>query len=128
MRRISKRSGCPISCALDLLGDKWTLLIIRDLALNGPLPFGAFLKSPERIATNILSDRLAGLAARGIIEKLDDLTGSRFYGLTDSGRELIPVLQELAEWSVRHAETTGADEAVGRRNGALLRAASKRTK
>lgn len=126
MRRISKRSGCPVSCALDLLGDKWTLLIVRDLALSGPLPFGAFLKSSEGIATNILSDRLATLTAKGIVEKREG-SGGWVYDLTASGRELVPVLRELAQWSVRHAGVTGADEAVGLRNAPLLDGAREQT-
>lgn len=107
----TRRSDCPISFALDLFGDRWTLLVIRDLAFKGKNSFSDFLASDERIARNILADRLASLEAEGFIEKHPhpkDLRRS-FYTLTDRGLGLIPVLVEMILWSAREDPDTGAE-------------------
>lgn len=93
------RSGCPIASALDLIGDRWTLVILRDLA-NGKSRFSEFLDSPERIATNILTARLARMEADGLVTaRLYQRRPKRYaYTLTRAGAELMPVLQALALW------------------------------
>lgn len=124
----TRRSDCPISFALDLFGDRWTLLVIRDLAFKGKNSFGDFLASDEGIARNILSDRLARLEAEGFIEKRpnpDDLRRS-IYTLTERGLGLVPVLVEMILWSAREDPDTGAEadfvrEATEDREGLIER-------
>jgi DNA-binding HxlR family transcriptional regulator len=98
------RSACPIANALDLLGDRWTLLVIRDLLFVGKRRFGEFLGSPEGIPTNILSDRLRRLEESGLVEKVPyQARPTRYeYQLTAKGRDLFPVLRALVEWATRH--------------------------
>jgi DNA-binding HxlR family transcriptional regulator len=93
------RSDCAIACALDLIGDKWTLLIVRDLFL-GRSRYGEFLKAGEGIPTNILARRLRRLEAAGLVErKLDPRPRSRYaYRLTRSGRRLGPVIKAIMSW------------------------------
>jgi DNA-binding HxlR family transcriptional regulator len=101
MKKINKRSACPISFSLDYLGDKWTLLIIRDLALNNKNTFGEFLQSAEGIATNVLTDRLKMLEAEGFVMKYPVHSKARIaYCLTDKGISLIPIVIEMALWGV----------------------------
>ncbi|MBW8877869.1 MAG: helix-turn-helix transcriptional regulator [Acidobacteria bacterium] len=98
------RSACPIANALDLLGDRWTLLVIRDLLFAGKRRFGDFLTSPEGIPTNILSDRLRRLEESGVVAKAPyQLHPARYeYQLTAKGRDLFPVLRALMEWARSH--------------------------
>lgn len=93
------RSGCPIASSLDIIGDRWTLVVLRDL-LNGKTRFGEFLASPERIATNVLTDRLTVMEANGLVERhAYQLRPRRFaYSLTPKGEALLPVLQQLCVW------------------------------
>ena len=110
MPRIQKRrSTCPVACTLDLIGDKWTLLIVRDL-MSGKSHFKEFLASPERIATNILAERLARLAASGLIERYpsDDIAGREAYRLTEQGRSLRALLGQLKAWGLQHIPGTEA--------------------
>lgn len=102
-----RRSACPIASALDLVGDRWSLLIVRDL-LAGKRRFARFLDSAEGITTNILSDRLARLEEAGLIERRPYGAGrSRFdYLLTAKGAALLPVLQEIARWGQVHLPDT----------------------
>jgi DNA-binding HxlR family transcriptional regulator len=102
--RGSRRSTCPISSALDVLGDKWTLLVMRDLLLVGKQHYREFLASEEGIATNILADRLARLDACGLVQRTTDdpRSGKQAYRPTEKGRDLIPVLLELMSWSDQH--------------------------
>ena len=124
----TRRSDCPISFALDLFGDRWTLLVIRDLAFKGKDSFGDFLSSDEGIARNVLADRLSRLEAEGFIDKRphpDDLRRS-IYSLTERGLSLIPVLVEMILWSAREDPDTAADpdfvrEATQDREGLLQR-------
>jgi DNA-binding HxlR family transcriptional regulator len=97
------RSDCPIASALDIVGDRWSLVVIRNLML-GARSYGDLLKAREKIATNILSDRLARLEAAGLVAATSPkATGARGgYRLTRSGGELLPVLQQLALWGERH--------------------------
>lgn len=95
------RSSCPISSALDIIGDKWSLLIIRDMMFAGKKTYSDFSRSNEHIATNILSSRLSMLEESGIIKK-GKLKGNKkmnIYSLTKKGIELLPILLEIAQWS-----------------------------
>lgn len=104
-----RRSSCPIACALDLFGDRWTLLLIRDLFL-GKRRFEEFLASPERIATNILSDRLKALTAHGLVMRYADPRDRRrvIYELTKQGRSTRDLLLPLALWGLAHCSGTQA--------------------
>lgn len=112
-----RRSACPISYFLDFLGDKWTLLIVRDLMFMGKRRYGEFLASPEGIATNILADRLARLEAGGIIKKTNDPDGGSkgSYALTKKGLDLIPAMVELAAWGAKYDAATAAPKSFIRR-------------
>ena len=94
-----KRSDCPLSCTLDLIGDKWSLLIVRDL-LFGSSRYGELLNSGEGIPTNILSQRLKHLEQVGIVERQDSThPRSRYdYRLSEAGLKLAPAVRALAEW------------------------------
>jgi DNA-binding HxlR family transcriptional regulator len=103
-----RRSGCPLNASLEMLGDRWSLLILRDMMLRGYQTFNEFLHSDEKIATNILADRLRRLESYGIIEtERDALDGRKtIYSLTAKGIDLAPVLTEMVLWAARH-EATG---------------------
>ena len=103
----ARRSDCPISVALDLLGDPWSLLIVRDLMFKGLRTFGEFETAGEGIATNILADRLRRLEAGGILIGRSDPHDKRrlAYRLTEKGMDLVPTLVELVLWSARHEDT-----------------------
>jgi DNA-binding HxlR family transcriptional regulator len=98
------RSRCPVSCTLDLLGDKWSLLVVRDV-MRGKRRFAEFLASPEGIPTNILADRLKRLVAEGVIapRRYHDHPPRFEYVLTGKGEDLRPVMRAMVEWGVRHA-------------------------
>ena len=108
-----RRSGCPVSVSLDIFGDRWSLLIVRDLMVRGYRTFKEFQQSGEGIATNILADRLQKLEAAKIITAQPEETDGRRinYRLTEKGIDLAPVLLELLLWGARH-EQTGAPCAV----------------
>jgi DNA-binding HxlR family transcriptional regulator len=93
--------------ALDVLGDKWTLLIVRDMVFAGKSTYGQFLQSEEKMATNILADRLAGLEAQGIVSKAvaADKKSKFTYRLTEKGVAIVPILVELILWSATHCAT-----------------------
>ncbi len=100
------RSECPIACGLDLLGDKWTLLVLRDL-LDGKTRFSEFERSAESIPTNILTDRLRRLESNGLAVRVRALDSRRFeYLPTQKGRDLRPVLIALADWGNEHIDDT----------------------
>jgi DNA-binding HxlR family transcriptional regulator len=94
-------SGCPVAFGLDAFGDRWTLLIIREIMLGGKRTYSEFLQAEEGIATNILIDRLKQLECGGIVEKKRDPENRRsfIYNLTQKGRDLAPVLLEIIIWS-----------------------------
>ena len=98
------RCNCPFTSALDILGDKWILVIVKQMILEGKETFKDFTESEEAIATNILSDRLKQLEELGIIikTKRPDNKKTNHYLLTEKGLALIPILTELATWSDRH--------------------------
>jgi DNA-binding HxlR family transcriptional regulator len=101
------RSGCPIAISLEIVGDRWSLLIIRDLMVRGLRTFKDFEQSGEKIATNILSDRLRNLVTAGIIKAAPEKKDGRKlnYRLTKKGIDLAPVLLELLIWGARHEQT-----------------------
>ncbi len=107
MKEIKNRSNCPISSALEIFGDKWSLLIIRDIALFGKNTYNEFLKSDEKIATNILADRIALLENAGILikEEHPESKAKIFYRLSKKGIDLVPVLFEISLWSDKHLQT-----------------------
>jgi DNA-binding HxlR family transcriptional regulator len=102
-----RRSPCPVACTLDVLGDRWTLLVIRDLFL-GRTRFKDFEASPEGIPTNILSERLERLLAAGIVERVPvDEGAKRFgYALTSKGRALGPMLVAMRDWGLKWEKGT----------------------
>ena len=106
------RSDCPISFALDFLGDKWSLLVIRDLVFEGKRFYKEFLKSKEGIATNVLSDRLKKLENAGIISSkiYEELKTQKEYSLTEKGKDLIPILIEIILWSDKHEKNLAVTE------------------
>jgi len=125
------RSGCPVSVSLEIFGDRWSLLIVRDLMVRGYRTFRDFENSGEGIATNILTDRLRNLRAAGIIVTEPDPEDARRvnYRLTRKGIDLAPVLLELLIWGATH-EQTGAPcamiEKMARNRAALLAEARRR--
>jgi len=104
MLNSKKRSDCPISSSLDIWGDKWSLLIIRDLMDTKECTYGDFLKSPEGIATNILASRLQNLEENKLIEKLahPDSKAKVLYRLTQKGIDLVPVMIEIGLWAEKY--------------------------
>jgi len=104
MNKSNKRSDCPISCSLDIWGDKWSLLIIRDLMDAKECTYGDFLKSPEGIATNILATRLQNLEENKLIEKLDhpESKAKVLYRLTKKGIDLLPIMIEINLWAEKY--------------------------
>src|SRR5690554_1932560 len=102
------RSDCPISCSLDVFGDKWSLLIIRDIMLRGKVSYSEFLESEERISTNILANRLTVLEEENIISKSVSSTNkSKFnYSLTEKGVDLLPIVIEIMDWGAKYNENS----------------------
>tara|TARA_R110000764_G_scaffold8152_7_gene27857 strand:+ start:1101 stop:1532 length:432 start_codon:yes stop_codon:yes gene_type:complete len=111
------RSHCPINYALESFGDKWTLLIIRDLMFKAKTSFNEFLSSNEKISTNILADRLRRLESLGIVSKevSDENRSKLIYSLTRKGRDLLPIMMEITQWSGRYDPQTNAPEALLKR-------------
>jgi DNA-binding HxlR family transcriptional regulator len=107
MKTNTPRSSCPVSYSLDIFGDKWTLLILRDMILNGKRSFSEFMSSTEKIASNILIDRLNTLHAEGFVNKTaSDLNKSKFiYSLNDKAIDLVPVIIDLIEWGAKYNPT-----------------------
>lgn len=104
MADTKKRSDCPISCSLDIWGDKWSLLIVRDLIFFKERTYGDFLKSDEKIATNILAARLQMLEENGIISKSDhpESKAKVLYKLTPKGIDLLPLIIEINIWADKY--------------------------
>jgi DNA-binding HxlR family transcriptional regulator len=105
--RTARRSGCPISIALEIFGDSWSLLIVRDLMFKGLHTFNEFASAGEGIATNVLTDRLAKLESAGMLAKQEDPADARryHYRLTEKGIDLAPAMLEIVLWSARHEDT-----------------------
>ena len=110
MKQKRRRSPCPIACTLDLVGDRWTLLVVRDL-FRGKTHYREFLASPERIATNILADRLEQLVGAGFVVTTpsDQRAGSLAYSLSGRGLALRPLLEAIHDWGLAHVPGTEAN-------------------
>jgi DNA-binding HxlR family transcriptional regulator len=109
------RSGCPINLTLEVVGDKWSLIVVRDMMFGNRRHFRALLsKSEEGIASNVLADRLKRLTEQGIVSRADDPTHKQkaLYSLTEKGIELLPVLAQMSAWGLKHLPVT---EALGTR-------------
>lgn len=106
MTHSKKRSKCPISSTLDIFGDKWSLLIIRDLMFFSKCTYGDFQSSDEKIATNILASRLKALEENGIIKKTQhpESKAKVLYKLTEKGIDLLPILVEINLWGEKYFE------------------------
>lgn len=105
------RSGCPLASTLDIVGDKWSLLIVRDMLLQGKKIFKEFSASPEGIAPGILSSRLKWLEENDLIskQKLPDNQKENIYLLTEKGIELAPVITEIILWSDKNLRVQNAE-------------------
>lgn len=114
MTAIKKRSECPISCSLDIWGDKWSLLIIRDLMFKKECTYGDFLKAEEKIATNILASRLQTLEENGVIDKLEhpDSKAKVLYRLTQKGIDLLPLMIEINLWANKYFDLPDDKKAI----------------
>jgi DNA-binding HxlR family transcriptional regulator len=112
------RSGCPINLSLEVFGDRWTLLILRDMVFGGKRHFRELMRSEEGIASNILSDRLKRLVAEGMLTRAPDPTHRQkaVYSLTEKAIALVPVFAALGAWGSRHLP---ASEALSVRAGVL---------
>jgi len=106
-RNLKRRSQCPLNASVEMLGDRWSLLIIRDMMLRGFRTYKEFMECYEGIATNILADRLRKLVAYGIITAEPDPSDGRkvIYSLTAKGIDLAPVLTEMVLWAAAHEDT-----------------------
>ena len=113
------RSDCPISLALEAFGDKWSLLILRDLILRGRKHYQEFLNAEEQISTNILADRLNQLEELGIISKSNDPDNKKhyIYTTTKKGLDLLPILLELYRWSLKYEPRVDKTKPIARRLG-----------
>jgi DNA-binding HxlR family transcriptional regulator len=102
-----RRSECPLNASVEMLGDRWSLLIVRDMMLRGFRSYKQFMECYEGIATNILADRLRKLVAYGIIRTQTDPADGRkvVYELTQKGIDLAPVLTEMVLWAAAHEDT-----------------------
>ena len=129
-----KRSDCPVSCSLDIWGDKWSLLIVRDLMFAKQCTYGDFLKADEKIATNILASRLQTLEENGIITKSDhpDSKAKVLYKLTQKGIDLLPVMIEINLWAEKYftipAEQKAMLKEVKKDKEAFIKTAKKNLK
>ena len=113
----NRRSLCPINFALEMFGDTWSLLIVRDIIRFHKSTYGEFLDSEEKISSNILADRLARLAEVGIIKKIPDKNDRRKdrYVLTQKGIDLYPLLMEIMLWSAKYdSKTTVSKDFIAR--------------
>jgi DNA-binding HxlR family transcriptional regulator len=114
MTLIERRSNCPLNVALELFGDSWSLLVLRDVLLLGKSRYGEFLASPEGISTNILASRLKQLEVRGLLEKLPDPNDRKtsVYLPTTLGVSVLPVLLEVIRWGTKNLSDTGIPDFV----------------
>ena len=134
MEKNKKRSECPISCSLDIFGDKWSLLIIRDMMFFNKSTYGDFLKSAEGIATNILASRLQSLEENKLIEKLEhpDSKAKVLYKLTQTGIDLLPIIVEIHLWAEKNfdisAEVKALIKEAKKDNDGFIKAMTKQLK
>ncbi|MBL4890804.1 MAG: helix-turn-helix transcriptional regulator [Rhizobiaceae bacterium] len=109
-----RKTGCPIAFGLDTFGDRWTLLVIREMMLRGKKTYSDFLEADEGISTNILADRLKHLENEGVIEKVRDPENGRsfMYSLTEKGFDLAPIVLEIVNWSGKYDQRSVARKDV----------------
>ncbi|MCG8555051.1 MAG: helix-turn-helix transcriptional regulator [Proteobacteria bacterium] len=114
-----RRSACPLDYALDVFGDRWTLLVVRDLLFFQRVRFAELLQAGEGIATNILADRLRKLEAKGVVNRRPDPNNGRqvLYSLTDKGLALAPLMVEIIRWSARFDPETAVPKELQERLG-----------
>lgn len=114
MKKTVKRSECPISCALDIFGDKWSLLILRDLMFFGKTTFGEFLKSAEGISTNILAARLQSLEESQLLVRAEhpESKAKVLYKLTQKALDLLPMIVEMHLWADKYLTVTAETKAL----------------
>lgn len=112
----NRRSNCPVACALDIIGDKWTILIIRDMRFFGKSRFEDFLASPEKISTNILTARLKKMEEAGLVEKSPYGAHSRRmdYKLTEKGNSLAEIVGQIYVWGKKNIPDTSIDYPNGK--------------
>ncbi|MCG8313057.1 MAG: helix-turn-helix transcriptional regulator [Pseudomonadales bacterium] len=103
-----ERSDCAIGKSLDILGDSWSLLILRTFIFSGCREYGEFMQMPEGISTNILANRLVNLVGCGLLSKHPHPTNKKkyYYDITEKGFDSIRVLMALADWGTRHLDDT----------------------
>ncbi|ALO41951.1 Putative transcriptional regulator [Pseudoalteromonas phenolica] len=113
-KKLMKRSDCPISKVLDLVGDKWSLLILRDMLFFGKETYSDLQNSDEKMATNILSTRLEKLEQEGLISKRASEQDKRkkLYKLTEKGIDMLPILLDMIVWSAKYAPDTEIPEGL----------------
>lgn len=134
MAKQKRKSDCPINYAMEIFGDRWTFLIVRDLMFKGKHYYGEFLEAGEKIATNILADRLLLLEESGIISKTVDEQhrSKQVYKLTPKGIDLLPLLLEVIIWSTKYDKNTASDikfvNRAKRNREALLKEISEKLK
>jgi len=112
--QVTRRSTCPVAGTLDLIGDRWSLLVIRDMLLYGKKTYGELADSDEGIPTNILAERLKRLEAAGIVgsAKYQERPPRYAYSLTGKGKSLGKILRAFVEWGAAHIPGTVAPKAV----------------
>lgn len=132
MNRRKRRSPCPIAATLDLLGDRWTLLVVRDLMFRGFREYGEFLNGGENIATNVLAERLKRLQVAGVVTRTANPRDLKrgIYRLTEKGIDLMPIVVEMMAWGLRHCKGSFAPpdvvDALARDREDFLAAARRR--
>ncbi len=111
MANTKRKSDCPINFALEIFGDRWTFLIVRDMMFKGKYYYGEFLQSEEKIATNILADRLSLLEKSEIIVKSSDQSHKQkvVYQLSQKGIDLLPILVDVIMWSAKYDKNSAVD-------------------
>ncbi|MEP7197180.1 MAG: helix-turn-helix domain-containing protein [Saprospiraceae bacterium] len=112
MKEVKRKSDCPINFGLEIFGDRWTFLIVRDLMFKDKHYYGEFAQSEEKIATNLLADRLSMLEKEGIIGKSKDALHKQkiVYKLTQKGIDLMPILVEIILWSAQYDKQSAVDK------------------
>ena len=112
IKKNNHRSNCPISCSLDIIGDKWTMIIIRDMMVFNKKTFKDFAQSNEKIASNILSSRLKSLLKHKIIKKEKDPKNKKtnIYKLTNIGLDMAPIIIDLTLWSIKNIENSNLNQ------------------
>lgn len=112
MAKLKQHTKCPIDYGLMNFGDKWSLIIVRDIMFGGKKYYGDFAKSAEGISTNILASRLSSLEANGILNKDQDLDNKTkyIYSLTEKGKDLLPIMVEIVSWGDKYDSDTEIDK------------------